>query len=66
MKTKIVSLRLGGNKMKIVFLRYNCNAFTVYFEEQRVLKNKRERMLISTYDPDYNSVMKARCLPTIM
>ena len=52
--------------MKIVFLRYNCNAFTVYFEEQRVLKNKRERMLISTYDPDYNSVMKARCLPTIM
>lgn len=46
--TKIIeSLRLEGNSMEIVFLRYNPNAFTVDYKYRKVLKREREAMLVS-------------------
>lgn len=46
--TKIIeTLRLEGNDMRLVFIRYNPNAFTVDYEAQKVLKKNREQNLIS-------------------
>jgi hypothetical protein len=43
----IESLRLEGNKMKFIFIRYNPNSFSINYKKQRVLKKDKEHTLIT-------------------
>jgi hypothetical protein len=55
--TKIIeTLRLEGNEMKLVFLRYNPNAFTIDYEKKKVLKKEREQTLISILQDDSHEI----------
>ncbi len=64
--TKIIeSLCLEGNSMKIVFIRYNPNTFTVDYQSRNVIKKTRERTLVDMLQDDRNAIFTTKMDVTI-